>query len=62
MLNIERVKTLLKDSEFSALSDPELEVLRNDMRSMAEIIFSKWIKQKEYKDETRKKGVVGTEK
>jgi len=62
LLSIERVKALLKNSEFSDLSDPELEVLRNDMRSMAEIVFSNWIKQKEYKDEARKKSIAGQEK
>ena len=39
MLSIERTKELLNDP---ALSDEEIEKIRDDMRVLAEIIFEKW--------------------
>lgn len=52
MLSIERAKFLLKDSEFSELPDAELEVVLMDVRSLAEIIYKNWNKQKENENET----------
>jgi signal-transduction protein with cAMP-binding, CBS, and nucleotidyltransferase domain len=44
MLSVERVKELLKDKN---ISDKEAEEIRDDFHNFAEIIFNKWMGERE---------------
>jgi hypothetical protein len=46
MLSIEKTKELLNDKN---ISDEEAEKIRDDMRTLAEIIFDKWLEERKSK-------------
>ncbi|MBI3337021.1 MAG: hypothetical protein HY005_00150 [Candidatus Staskawiczbacteria bacterium] len=52
MLSVERVKELLKDKN---ISDKEAEEIRDDFRIFAEIIFDKWMNEREKAKNNEKK-------
>ena len=56
MISVQRIKQLMTDKD---ISDSEAEKIRDDLRSLAEIIFEQWYENRQ-KDINRKKFALKT--